>query len=262
MRRVLCIGLMVLMVVCMLTACEEKAPPAPPTPPPPPPPSPEQIAGEINGKITPLLMQIPTPMLKQQLVSTISALKNQHNATENGKKALSMVRGQLEGQIKPTFDAAQFDRTLVLCDAVDAFQAGAPTAQRYRERALIEFNKPKVAIQAWATDENAKKTFVFLRIVLPETAQADVNSDGLVTYDELHAILKDLEPSEFRRMDLNGDGSLSANEVQFPMVKDIRVQEGEEFYGLKLVEIIGKQLGITLEYGKTGERFDVMYSQQ
>ena len=37
-----------------------------------------------------------------------------------------------------------------------------------------------------------------------------------------------------------------------------QVRVGEEFYGLKLVEIIGDNQGVTLEYLETDETFDVL----
>jgi len=37
-----------------------------------------------------------------------------------------------------------------------------------------------------------------------------------------------------------------------------RVSEGEEFYGLTLVQIIGNNQGVQLEYEETGQTFDVL----
>ena len=38
-----------------------------------------------------------------------------------------------------------------------------------------------------------------------------------------------------------------------------KVRVGEEFYGLKMVEIIGRSQGVTMEYMETDETFDVLF---
>ncbi|TMV08695.1 EF-hand domain-containing protein [Ruegeria sediminis] len=42
---------------------------------------------------------------------------------------------------------------------------------------------------------------------------ADANGDGMLTIEELQAVIPDLEAEQFASMDVNGDGSLDQDEV-------------------------------------------------
>ena len=49
--------------------------------------------------------------------------------------------------------------------------------------------------------------------VMAATA-ADVNGDGVLTIDEVQAVMPDISADAFNTMDLNADGALDAAEIQ------------------------------------------------
>lgn len=62
-------------------------------------------------------------------------------------------------------------------------------------------------------------------------------------------------------IDGNTDRTAVFMDFYLPMTKEThreQVRVGEEFYGLKLVSIIGNNQGVTLEYLETDESFDVL----
>ena len=62
------------------------------------------------------------------------------------------------------------------------------------------------------------KTVTLLAAMLAGAAwaasEADANGDGVLTIDEVQAVMPDITADAFNAMDLNADGALDADEVQ------------------------------------------------
>jgi hypothetical protein len=65
---------------------------------------------------------------------------------------------------------------------------------------------------------NTTKAVTLLAVVLGGAALAatetDTNGDGVLTIDEVQAVMPDITADIFNAMDLNADGALDADEVQ------------------------------------------------
>lgn len=202
---------LVLMIATL--GCEKKE--EPPKNAPPPPPTAEEIYGEIMGNINGLEafnvaeMDLPDAV-SQQAADAVRSTKNKHQLGPNGPEGIRRAVTQVEGKLQAAFN----NRAWGLCLAQGkVLEALAPENDAYKnmlERALIQKNKPKVAVTGFTTDKQTNVTSIFIEVYLPKTGEA----------------------------------------------KKMTVREGEEFEECKVVEIIGDNLGIRIEYLPTGDTFD------
>jgi len=52
-----------------------------------------------------------------------------------------------------------------------------------------------------------------LPVVATAQSTADANGDGVLTIEEVQAVLPDVDTDQFSAMDANGDGALDADEI-------------------------------------------------
>ncbi len=221
------------LLVCLLcVACAEKAPPPPPTPPPPPEKTPEQIAGEIRPVLAPL---------EAVLVDDPSG----QGSGEGGKGA----KGGLAPNARSTVISGLTEARTKHQGSENGRQALAMIAhdlESITSRARDQKRWPTVilAIDAYellmpgSTKMNRLKERAQLHLACPK-----VSVKGFMDDAEKKDVYVFLELLWYQ----SGES------------KSVQVKVGEEFDGLKLLDIVGDKKGVRIEYlAIPGEIFEVM----
>ncbi len=185
-RNVVLILLMVLLLLPVV-GCKKEPPP----PPPPPEPTPEEIKAKIKSAINAIPNALNTGALLTagqgtQAVGALRQKKAQHSGTENGRKALEMIKTDIPGIIRKARDSERWD---VVGPAIELFKVMDPGATRFdtlAERARLMLIRPVVSIKGFV--ETNGELYAFLEIY-------DVEKQKSFTYqvregEEIHGVLR------------------------------------------------------------------------
>ncbi len=198
-----------------LAGCDRK----PPEPPPPPPPTPQEIASKIVADLK-LNQPLPAPGSTLQpgagrtFLNAVTAARNQNSGTPDGTDALQIVSRRISQRLLALEKEKLWEHVLIYCTAHVILNPKSLRFNHTREKAIIEYKKPRVSIEGFFHDGRTDQTTVLISFYLPIEK---------LTYQE-------------------------------------KVRVGEEFYGLKMIGIVGKNHGVTMEYMATGEESDTLFN--
>jgi hypothetical protein len=255
MKRLILFGLAALLLVSF-TGCEEQPPPPEPTqtPPKPPEPTAEEIHSQMLGVLRPLGQQLdqgqtPSREIQAQAMNSLQSLKQNHQMSPNGQRAISMLVNDLQGFLQQAEQEENWRKVLFLCEGVHILDPGNALVEGYEARARTELNRPKVTATGYWVDkaapEDAAPVF-FMKVTLPplgltldvqaregETITAEVKKE---LWDE--RIAKAPSPVSYNILESKSDD----------YVIDLN---------LEFIEIRGRMDAIRLKYTPTGQVFEV-----
>ena len=162
----------------MLAGCEKKEPePKPEANLPPPEPSPEEIAGKIRTEaLGPVVAAMAagkiSPEVRTKLVDDLTKARSANQATDNGKKALEIIKSELEGVVTKAKLERKWDVVLAGVAGYEVFQKDSAGMARIKEQAEIEGKKPIVTLKGFMSEQNTNKVYAFLTIQDPMTGTA------------------------------------------------------------------------------------------
>lgn len=231
-------ALLALALAASTAGCErdtDKSSTEPPDQPPSPPaPSADVLAAaamdslrilDIIPKDYPLQLFL-TERGRQEVVGFVQQWKAQTLATENGEAAVRKLTNDLIERLQPARHSQNGPLILMLCDLIEVLEPDNPRIQRYRDWAIVHNNRPVITLKGW----------------FQETIEPPGNEERLVP----------LPPEQV---------TLAFIDVYLPETGEthsLRVREGEEFFDVRFISIIGNMRGMELRYLPTGDRFQVM----
>jgi len=209
-----------LLMVILCLGCQEQAPPPPPTPAPAPEPSPEKIKSEIDSVLAPMQASLANP----DAAPYSDELKN---AVLGGLQT-ARTKNQASENGKQALAMVARDLETIISKARDAKQwrllMGAIEAYEILSPGTTKMNRLKERAQLYLS-----RPIVTVQGFMKDPEKKD-------TYAFLQV---KLQPS---------------NEV-----KAVQVRPGDEFFGLRFVDIVGDNKGVRLEYlAIPGDTWEVM----
>jgi len=255
MKRLILVGLAVLFLVPFI-GCEEEPPPPDPsqTPPKPPEPTAEEIHSQLLGTLRPLGQQLdqgqtPSPEVQAQAMNSLRSVKQNHQMSPNGQRALSMLVNDIQGFLQQAEQNENWRKVLFLCEAMRILDPGNALVEGYESRARTELNRPKVTVTGYwidkAAPENAAPIF-FMKVYLPPLG---------VTLD-----VQAREGETITAKVKKGLWDERAAKAPSPVSYDILESKGDNYVvdlNLEFIEIRGRMDAIRLKYTPTGQVFEV-----
>jgi hypothetical protein len=232
-----------LLAAALIGGCEKEAEEAPEPPAPPEEDyavTVDELVEDATRQLTVLevippgipLQFILTPQGRAQVVNDLRRWVEETRKKPNGKQAIEELSDDLDARLQPARHALNGALVLLLCDLLEVVEPENPKIERYREWAHIYNDRPVVIIKGWMK-------------MAPEDAEEPAASP----FEEP----EDLERMyAFCEVYLPGSGELHP----------VQVTEGEQFYGLEFMEIIGQNRGMRLRYLATGDTFEVYGPQR
>lgn len=208
--------------VLLFTGCIAKEPEPPPAPAPPPEPSPEKIADDIRATITPMSSLVLSPGGAGPALT-----EDTKNQVINSLRT-ARAKYQVTENGRQALSVISHELDDVITKARDqerwALVLGAIEASEVLQPGTTKHNRLKERAQL-----NQKRPVVSVRGFFDDKETSD-------TYVFLDVKLR---PS---------------NEV-----RQVRARKGEEFFGVRLVDIVGNKKGVRLEYlAIPGDEWEVM----
>ncbi|MBI5093422.1 MAG: hypothetical protein HZB26_13400 [Candidatus Hydrogenedentes bacterium] len=214
MQRLMRFGVLV-MVLATMVGCEDaKKKEAEKAPPPK-----IRTKGEVAGDFQPAYRPLQDAVAAGQdvpretgaaIAGALGSAKGKNAAEPNGPDAISQVTSELEDLVKAANDKQLWGTVVSACDALAAMDPSSPKVARYKDKAILQLNRPVVKITA-STKIGDGKTVFFFDVFLPDKNKTESQ----------------------------------------------KVSVGDEFCGLRFVEVIGNDEGVKLEYKAVGDTFDV-----
>jgi len=182
MKKTMLLLMMVLMLA--LQACQPAAPPPPAEPPPPPPPTPEEITAQIRPILEPMRALLRdtgevgwgtkgkgaagrlSPEIEKQVLDALTAAKQQHQGTENGKAALNMITHDVEEIASQARDQDRWTLTMGAIKAFELLQPGNTKMNRLKERATLMCKRPIPHLKGFLDDKQTGETYAFIEVEL------------------------------------------------------------------------------------------------
>jgi len=228
-------------------------------------PSPEAVADKIRPALDPLmrLAQAPPqdngnftyvdPDVCNSIRAEIRKAKSDYSDSENGKAALDRIASELENFIKRMRDEDRWGAVLCAIDVHEELKPGMHLMRLLRKRAAFHAMRPHVVVKGFFDDNDHNELYVFLQVTLKKGYQPwparlvdDVQSAGESGGEE--------EPDAEASAPAASGRPLERDETHM-----VQVRVNEEFYGLRLVEVVGNRRGVVLEYlADPGHLFRVM----
>lgn len=158
-----------------MCGCEKK--PVEPPAPPPRIPSESEITAEFTSAYQPLvdafnLGQAELPAgTGEPIANALRAVKSKHAMSQNGPAAIQKVTSAIEDLVTNANDRQLWGVVVAACDALQSMNPESSKIDRYRERALLQLNRPKVTISGSSSVRD--KTVFFMDVYLPETKKTE-----------------------------------------------------------------------------------------
>lgn len=221
--------------------------------------TPEAIAEKIRPALDPLmrLAKAPTqdngnftyvdPDVCGNITAELKKLKSTYAATENGQAALAQIADELEEFIKRARDEDRWGVMLCAIDAHEELRPGMHLMRLLRKRAMLHAFRPHVVVKGFFDDNEHKESYVFLQVTLrkgyrvPPAAAAGDRSGDEESVDNGPA-------GEGEPDGETGVPVLAGRRLEHDETHMVQVRVNEEFYGLRLVDIVGNRRGVVLEY--------------
>jgi len=217
------LALLVAVAVCAtpLTGCDRKPKKPKPVPPVQAPPTPQEIAAEIRASLRPL-----TALVVASDAPISSDVSGQVLSGLRSGKA----KHQMTENGKKALDIIAVDCNSALDSAIAA-ESWHAVVLACDALDIIEPNNVR-------TDRQRRRAQM-------EINRPKVTIKGFMTDEETNEVFVFLD-------------------VYLPQSKETvkeRVREGQEFHGLRLVNIIGKEKGIKMQHVESGETYEIMWKE-
>ena len=206
------------LLMAVVVGCSEPTPPPPdPNNPPPKIKTQGEIVSEFQPAYQPLQAAVGSGSdvdreAGKAIASALSSAKGKNAAEQNANAAIAQVTTDIEELLKKANEKELWGTVVSGCDALGAVDPTNPKIARFKDRALLQLNRPKVRITgSTKIPSQSDKTVFFLDVFLPEKNKTE----------------------------------------------SVKQSVGDEFLGLRFVEVIGNDQGIKLEYKATGDIFSV-----
>ena len=103
---------------------------------------------------------------KEQVLAGLREAKAKHEGADAGKEALKQFSHEIVEMIQ---QARELDRWKLVLGGVDAYEVlnePSPRMERLRKRALIHFDRPRVAVKGYFEDLAMGEAYAFLQVSL------------------------------------------------------------------------------------------------
>jgi len=248
--------------VCLIvfSGCKAEEPPPPPPPapppPPPPPPTPEEIEAEIRATFE------PKYKILYSLVSGDAAAAQQQQQQQQPQLRRNRRSEDDEEELEPLQQMAteQQVKDSIKTDLLNAKNkhSGTDYGQKGLKRVANMFERD--ITKGYEQGPNNRKMYnvVFMACDLLEVLEPE--STMLSRY-------RQLAKDQLNRPEVKITGSTTMDgettwffQVTLPetgTMESVRARKGDEFYGLRFVNVLGNNRAVELEYLKLNERFIV-----
>lgn len=171
MRRV-CV--VVLVSVVALAGCRETLRPPPSQPPVPA--APADVLAELRPLLTPMTSLLVAAdqgaraprrlrgVDKEQVLAGLREAKAKHQGSDAGKEALKQFSHEIIEMVRQAREADRWGLVLAGVDAYEVLNEPSPRMERLRKRALIHFNRPRVAVKGYFDDLAMGEVYAFLQV--------------------------------------------------------------------------------------------------
>ncbi len=200
----------------MALGCQQEPPPPPPPPEnlPPPEPSPEQHYANMKSALAQIFAEGPISLeAGAAAAGTMTGLKSQMSATDNGRAALGMLQKDVEEGIKSNREGKRYRKVKAFCDVYKVLQPGSDRYAKVEREAEMMLAKPEVSVTGFV--QSGSEIYVFCEVTDPVSGSKET--------------FKIREGEEFYKPEKIG-------------------QEPNKSEVLRLVRIVGNQQAVEVEY--------------
>jgi len=226
--------------------------------------TPEALAGEIRPVLAPLEGLLAAPAADngnftlvdaewcRGLAEQVRRARSTYSGTENGEAALARIADELEDLVRRARDEDRWGLVLCAIDVHEELRPGMHLMRLLRERAMLHAMRPHVVVKGFFDDNDKNELYVFLQVALragyqpwPEPVAVAASTDeggGTSSVDGAEVTAQteaEVEVVALRQ----ASKALERDEVHM-----VQVRLNEEFYGLRLVDVVGNKRGVILEY--------------
>ena len=242
-----------------------------PTPPPDDSATPETIAAQIRPTLAPLQTLLATPSQhngnfnlidpewSRSIADQLKQARDTWSSSKNGQAALDKIAGELQQLIIRAKDEDRWGLVLCAIQIHEQLRPGAQLMRLLRNRALLHAARPHVVVKGFFDDNDTNELYVFMRVTLRAGYQPHPPSAQPAA---------ETAPETAPEGEAEGEPQADAPPVAVPPaashleqdeVHMVQVRLNEEFYGLRLADIVGNKRGVVLEYlADPGHFFQVM----
>jgi len=234
--------------------------------------TPEAIAGEIRPALAPLEGLLAAPAADngnftvvaaewcRGLAEQIRRARSTYSGTENGEAALARIADELEDLIRRARDEDRWGLVLCAIDVHEQLRPGMHLMRLLRERAMLHAMRPHVVVKGFFDDNEKNQLYVFLQVTLragyqpwPEATVLAASTDegsGTSSVDGGSGAV--VGADGVGEGEVTAESDLAGRVAPRPLARDevhmVQVRLNEEFYGLRLVDVVGNKRGVILEY--------------
>lgn len=238
--------------------------------------TPEAIAGQIRPVLAPLETLLTAPAAdngnftlvdaewRRGLAVQMRQARKTYGGTENGEAALARIADELEALIRRARDEDRWGLALCAIEIHEELRPGMHLMRLLRERAMLHAMRPHVVVKGFFDDNDKNDLYVFFKVTLragyqpwPEAASDEVAPAGAGAAADAGGEGEATVETEAR------EEEVAAPRAAKPLERDevhmVQVRLKEEFYGLRLVDVVGNKRGVVLEYlADPGHFFQVL----